>query len=105
MSITFKYTIVSVDENARCMEVVYEADGHETMHIGVRLPFENENLEDVIRMFAPIPLWIEKATPVVVPAVGSSAVLEPPPIEIPEIEIPDDGEEVIATGDGEAQTP
>lgn len=77
MSIAFKYTVINVDEAARCMEVVYEAEGHQTMHIGARLPFEGEALESVIQMFAPIPLWVEAMTPVVVPQVGASGVVIP----------------------------
>jgi len=78
MDIEYKYTIVSVDAVARCMEVVYEAEGHQTMHIGARLPFEGEQLEDVIRAFAPVALWVERALAVVVPTVGASGVIVPP---------------------------
>jgi hypothetical protein len=78
MSITYTYEIIAVDEAARCMEVVYSAEGHQTMHIGARLPFEGEQLEDVIRVFAPVPLWEELSMTVVVPQVGSSGVIIPP---------------------------
>lgn len=77
MSIAFKYTIINVDESARCMEVVYEAEGHQTMHIGARLPFEGEILEDVIKAFAPVTLWLELATPVTAPQVGLTGTIEP----------------------------
>jgi len=84
MNIEYKYTITSVNAEGRCMEVVYEADGHQTMHIGVRLPFEGERLEDVIEAFAPKQLWIEQKTPVVVPSVGASGIIVPaPPVEAP----------------------
>lgn len=78
MSIEFSYQIVSVDAQARCMEVVYAAEGHQTMHIGARLPFVGESLEDVIKMYAPIPLWLEAQMEVVVPDVGSSGTVIPP---------------------------
>lgn len=81
MSISFKYTILSVDEAARCMEVLYESEGHQSMHIGARLPFEGEELEDVIRQFAPVPFWIAAKTPVLVPVVGQSATLAPPVLD------------------------
>lgn len=87
-NIEYTYEIVSVNEEARCMEVVYSSDGRQTMHIGARLPFEGESLEDVIKMFAPVPLWIEQAMPVVAPTVGitgSVAVqLVSDPVVIPE---------------------
>jgi hypothetical protein len=79
MSITYTYEIISVDEAARCMEVVYSAEGHQTMHIGARLPFEGESLEAVIKMFAPVPLWVELSTPVVAPPVGLSGTIAPEP--------------------------
>lgn len=71
-NITYTYEIIAVDEAARCMEVVYSSEGHQTMHIGARLPFEGESLDDVIKMFAPVALWVEQATPVSLPTVGAS---------------------------------
>jgi hypothetical protein len=79
MSIQYTYEIIKVDEAARCMEVVYSAEGHQTMHIGARLPFEGEALEDVIKAFAPVPLWLELATPVTVPRVGAAGTVTPEP--------------------------
>lgn len=79
MSIAYTYEIFSVNEAARCMEVIYSAEGHKTMHIGTRLPFEGETLESVIDMFAPIPLWIDFSRPVIAPQVGASGVIEPKP--------------------------
>lgn len=85
MNITYTYEIVAVDEQARCMEIVYKAEGHQTMRIGARLPFEGEDLTNVVKQFAPIPLWIEIATPMVAPNVGVSGVIEPElvPVVIP----------------------
>jgi len=60
------------------MVVIYEAQGHATMHIGVRLPFEGESLESVIEAFAPIALWAEMATPVYAPAVGAVGQITAP---------------------------
>jgi hypothetical protein len=80
MSIVYTYTIKSVDEPARCMEVVYSADGLQTMHMGVRLPFEGESLESVIEAFAPIALWVEMATPVYAPAVGTVGQITAPDV-------------------------
>lgn len=77
MSIEYSYEIINVDEQARCMEVVYTAEGHQTLNIGARLPFVGENLEDVIYMYAPIRFWEEQQTPVVVPAVGIRGVSVP----------------------------
>lgn len=80
MSIAYTYKIVAVDAQARCMEVVYEAEGHPVQHVGARLPFEGESLEDVIAMFAPVRHWELLKTPVVVPEVGVTGAITPIPI-------------------------
>jgi len=77
MNITYSYKVISVDAAARCMEIVYEAEGHQTMHIGARLPFEGETLEDVVRAFSPVALWWERSLPVVIPEVGATGVISP----------------------------
>lgn len=82
MSIEYTYTIASVDKDARCMEVIYAAAGHQTMHIGTRLPFVGETLEDVIKAYAPVPLWEEALLEVVVPEVGVSGVVPVPVVEL-----------------------
>ena len=84
MSIEYTYEIISVDQAARCMEVVYSSEGHQTMHIGARLPFEGEALEDVIKAFAPVPLWLELAMPVVAPQVGLVGTITPEPAPEPQ---------------------
>lgn len=76
MSITFSYEITRVDEEFKCMDVTYSADGYETLFIGVRLPFDGEQLEDVIRDYAPLSYWEESKKKVVVPSLGSGT-LEP----------------------------
>lgn len=70
MSIEYTYEIVSVDEAARCMEVVYASPGKQTMHVGARLPYQGESLDQVIAMFAPTELWAERELVVVPPQVG-----------------------------------
>jgi hypothetical protein len=85
MSISYTYEIISVDPQARAMEVVYSAPGHQTMHIGARLPFVGESLESVIEMFSPVPLWLEQATEVVVPELGAGQIVPagaPPPPDL-----------------------
>jgi hypothetical protein len=78
MSIAYTYKILAVDEASRCMEVVYSSEGRQTMHIGTRLPFEGEELNAVIEMYAPILHWAEQETPVFVPTVGTSGTVLPP---------------------------
>jgi hypothetical protein len=77
LSIEYTYEIVSVDAQARCMEVVYTAEGHPTMHVGARLPYEGEAVETVIAMFAPVRYWEELKAPVSVPQVGQTGTITP----------------------------
>lgn len=80
MSITYTYQIVSVDQTARCMEVVYTSEGNPSMHIGARLPYEGETLEAVVEMYAPVRYWEELKTPVLPVSPGQSgSVVVPPP--------------------------
>ena len=79
--ITYTYQIIKVDEAARCMEVVYSSEGRQTIHVGARLPYEGESLDDVIKAFAPVPFWREQEMPVVAPPVGlSGTVVEAAPV-------------------------
>lgn len=83
--ITYTYEIISVDEPARCMEVVYRSDAYGVMHVGARLPFEGEALEQVITMFAPVQEWRLRDMSVVAPEVGLSGEMtdaEPAPIPL-----------------------
>jgi hypothetical protein len=82
MSIQYTYEIVKVDEAARCMEVVYSATGHQTMHIGARLPFVGESLKAVIEMFAPVAYWEQQAMPVMLPEIGATGTVKP--LQMPE---------------------
>lgn len=79
MSITYSYEIIAVNEAARCMEIVYTADGHQTMHIGARLPYEGETVEQIVRMYEPVRYWEEQQLSVVVPQVGTTGTLDPLP--------------------------
>jgi len=87
MSITYSYEVIAVNEQARCMEIIYTAEGHQTMHIGARLPYEGETLEQIIRMYEPVRYWEEQQLAVVAPQVGVTGTLEPlPPPEPTNIE-------------------
>lgn len=75
MAINYTYEIINVDQTARCMEIVYSAQGHETLHIGARLPYEGETLEQIVRMYSPVSYWLEKTRNVVVPTVGHGGAI------------------------------
>jgi len=75
MNITYTYKIIAVDAAARCMEVVYTAEEQQTLHIGARLPYEGETLEEVVRMYAPIAVWETAALNIITPVVGTTGVV------------------------------
>jgi len=75
MSINFNYEIISVNEEARCMEIIYTAENHPTQHIGARLPYEGESLESIIRMYAPVSYWEELQRTVIPPTIGVSGYI------------------------------
>lgn len=77
MSIEYTYEIISVDQKARCMEIVYRSENRQTMHIGARLPFENEALEDVVASFSPVAYWAEQDAVVIDVAVGTTGKITP----------------------------
>jgi hypothetical protein len=86
--IIYTYEIVAVDEAARCMEIVYTSEKYGVMHVGARLPFEGETVEQVVVMFAPVQEWRLRDLSVVAPEVGTSGQLidvdpasVPPPAE------------------------
>ena len=88
MNITYTYEIISVDQQARCMEVVYTSEGMPTMHIGARLPYEGETTETIVEMYAPVRYWEEIKTPTVPVSVGQSGtVVVPPPYVPPPAEV------------------
>jgi hypothetical protein len=72
MSINYRYEIINVDEQARCMEIVYSADGHPTQHVGSRIPYDTETLESVIRTMAPVVYWESLQLNIVPPTIGTS---------------------------------
>lgn len=54
------------------MEIVYRADGHQTMTISGRLPRKGEPLEDVVKEFEPVAFWEEQAAEFNLPEVGAT---------------------------------
>lgn len=82
MSIEYTYEVASVDEQSRCMEVIYRADGHPEQRIGARLPYEGEALEAVVAMYAPVAYWESLQAAIVSVQVGASgAIAAPSPID------------------------
>lgn len=78
-NITYTYAIENISEADRCMEIVYSSDGHQTLRIGARLPFDDETLSDIVEMYNPVAQWLYDAKTVVVPTTeltGSKTIEE-----------------------------
>jgi hypothetical protein len=87
MNIEYTYTIISVNSALKTMEIMYSSEGHQTMHVGARLPYEGESLETVIDMHAPVAFWREQTKNVIVPEVGlQGTILNEAPNSITELE-------------------
>lgn len=97
MAIAYSFEIVAVDENARCMEVIYSAEGYATRRVGTRIPRLGENLNDVIEQHAPLRDWEEEAATLVAPEVGTKGTIAPV-VESQEDQPINDLSEAIAAG-------
>jgi hypothetical protein len=56
------YRVISVNQDANCMEVEFSADGHEAVLVGVRIPLEDEDVNQVIQSFVPTGIWFPRTT-------------------------------------------
>lgn len=83
MSIAYNYEIISVDQASRVMEVVYTAEGRQTMHISARLPYVGETTEGVVRTYAPVAYWIEQDQQTEMVQVGLSGRFDPEEFSTP----------------------
>lgn len=73
--ITYTYEITMVDEENKCMEIVYTSPTYGVIHVGARLPFEGEPLEQIVKMFSPVQGWRDRDATVIVPSVGETGEL------------------------------
>lgn len=56
------YKILTVNTEANCMDVEFSAEGHDTVTVGVRIPFAHEDVDQVIQSFAPMSVWFPQPT-------------------------------------------
>jgi hypothetical protein len=59
MSFSYTYTILQVDESAKCMSILYSSEGYQDILVSARLPWSDESVEAIVSMYAPIPNWLE----------------------------------------------
>lgn len=93
MNINYNYSIINVDHNAKSMEIVYDSPQYGVLHVGARLPWEGETVEDIVRMYNPVAYWIEQGRApieVVEGACGSQTIDFPDPDAPPPPPTPED---------------
>jgi len=64
LNIPYTYEIIKIDEATKTMEVMYSSEGRQSVLVSARIPYIDERLEDVIRMFSPESFWREQETPI-----------------------------------------
>ena len=83
-TIDYTYEIISVGDSS--MQVVYSNPTFGSLHVGVRLPYEGEDLEAVIAEASPALWWLEQSKAKFKPAVGVSgsghSVIATPPQDL-----------------------
>lgn len=77
----YEYTITRVDQDAKCMDVQFTADGFDPITVGVRLPIVGEDVDSVIHAFAPRSIWESEVVEYVEVPVGKSGSYTAPSLE------------------------
>jgi hypothetical protein len=77
-NIEIPYTYEITAEQERSMTVLFKSDGYQDLYIGVRKPFEDEILADVIHSYAPTSFWIFSQTTVTNVVIGTTGTYIPP---------------------------
>ena len=78
------YKVTRIDAAANCMDVEFSADGKEPVIVGVRIPFADEDVDQVIQSFAPTSVWFPRSSePAAVVDGHSGQMTIPLPSEAP----------------------
>jgi hypothetical protein len=59
MIVNYSYEIINVDKEAKTMEIVYTSEKYGTLHVGCRMPWKDETVEDIVLMYNPSAYWLE----------------------------------------------
>lgn len=60
MIVSYSYEIISVDKEFKTMEIVYTSEKYGILHVGARMPWKNETVEDIVLMYNPSAYWLEQ---------------------------------------------
>lgn len=77
----YSYKVVRVDQDAKCMDVEFTAEGFDPIVVGVRLPTVGENVDLVIQSFAPHSVWNPQVIEYASVSVGASGSYTAPSAE------------------------
>lgn len=77
----YSYEVVRVDQDAKCMDVEFTAEGFDPIVVGVRLPTVGENVDLVIQSFAPHSMWNPQVIEYASVSVGASGSYTAPSAE------------------------
>jgi len=59
-NVEYTYKIINVDPAAKSMEIVYESPEYGVLHVGARLPWKGETVEQVVQTHNPSVYWLEQ---------------------------------------------
>jgi len=62
-TINYTYEVTRVDPETKSMDITYRSEQYGVMTVGARMPWDGESVEDVVRMFSPVTLWLESEKP------------------------------------------
>lgn len=60
MIVNYSYEIINVDKEEKTMEIVYTSEKYGVLHVGARMPWANETIEDIVLMYNPVAYWLEQ---------------------------------------------
>lgn len=85
MITSYTYRITNVNKDIAAMEVEFSSPGLPTVLVGARMPYVGEDLDTLVRSFAPMAHWETFNKPVADVSVGHTAevVIDPIPAPVP----------------------
>lgn len=87
MTITsYTYKIISTNPSIGAMEVEFSAAGYPTVLVGARMPYQGEDLDSLVRTFAPTEHWENVGRQVAEVAVGHEASYAAPEPQPPTVQ-------------------
>ena len=74
----YSYTVTRVDQDVKCIEVNFMAEGFSPILVGMPLPRLSDNIDSVIQSYAPWTIWQPQVIEYAEIAVGKSGTYVPP---------------------------